>query len=227
MVGVKNQEQTAVAQDVPRGLSLHLLSSIDSVSNSVGRLCQGMEGARALVIDTAVRGMGRTVPPDKPLPMSRFDLNVDLCDIRACARQELSDRLAAADVCAILGGNTYVLNHAAAQVDFGDLLAQRAEQGPEPFHVFGSSAGALIFGRDISHAGTLDNPSAAPDIVETGVGWIDARILPHRRCPYFGIGPRIEKLIRTDPDLGSFLVIDEWELMTFDGPELVPSNVPR
>ena len=197
---------------IPDGIDLHLVSSLDATSEAL-RDC--VSGRRILLIDTAVRGEGRELPENEPLPLEGVGAHVEVCDLRCGGQASVHQKLERADGCVLLGGNTFVLMHAMREISFDEIVRARAGQGDEPFFMIGESAGAVVCGSSISHAAEMDEPDAAPEIVSKGIGWVDARILPHRGCPFWGYAEKVEEIIRADNDPGSLMVLDEDELRSF------------
>ena len=202
----------------PDNIDLYLVSSLSAASEAIQNEVESLKGKRLLLIDTARRGEGRPLPDDEPLPTTEHGCRVEVVDIRGMSRAELEGRLESVHGCVLLGGNTYVLMHAIRETDFGRLLEARASRGGEPFLVFGESAGALVMGESIAHAKFVDDPDAAPEVIQEGLGWVDGRVLPHVGCEKYGLGSKVEAIIAADNDPMSFLQIREVELAAFREP---------
>ncbi|MCE6958547.1 Type 1 glutamine amidotransferase-like domain-containing protein [Cereibacter sphaeroides] len=79
------------------------------------------------------------------------------------------------DLLHLSGGNPFRLLAAAQEIGLKEMILERAAGAP--FTLVGSSAGAMVLGRDISHARIL-----MPDLGLTdsaGFGWIDGPVMPH------------------------------------------------
>lgn len=200
----------ARADQIPSGATLHLVSSLDETAS---RVAPGLPpGGRLLVVETARLAEGRSFAPGDALPFSEHGLAPCLCDLAGTDPDDLDRMLAEADACLLLGGNTFVLMEALVASGFGAAIARRAAS--RPFTIIGESAGTVVMGRSIAHVAEMDDPSAARRRHEEGLGWIDARVLPHRGCPHWGFGEAVERIIEADADPASLLVLDENELLT-------------
>lgn len=203
---------------IPDNIDLHLASSLSAASEAIRHEMDSLHGKRLLLIDTARRGEGRPLPDDEPLPMTEHGCRVEVVDIRGKSRAELESQLESVHGCVLLGGNTYVLMHAIRETEFARLLEDRASRGGEPFLVIGESAGALVMGESIAHAKFVDDPQAAPEVIEEGIGWVGSRVLPHVGCEKYGLGEKVEAILAADNDPMSFLQIHEEDLASCSKP---------
>lgn len=190
--------------------TLHLVSSLDETAGQIAASLPPR--ARLLVVETARLGEGRSFAPGDAAPFQEYGMQTRLCDLRCETPASLALHLDASDGCVLLGGNTFVLMEALAQIGYADVIAARARA--DDFQVIGESAGAVVMGSSIAHVADMDDPSAAGTRHDAGLGWIDARVLPHRGCPHWGFGEAVDRIIAADSDPGSLLVLDEDELLT-------------
>lgn len=193
----------------PDGTTLHLVSNLDHVISALALALEPGPDARLVLVETAMLAEGRQLNPAEGLPFEDRGFNVQVCDLAKETPEGLAARLEGARGIVLMGGNTFTLMEALEDVGFDKVIRSRSEKGP--FHVVGESAGAVVMGRDITHVADMDDPMAANRAVEAGLGWIDARVLPHRNCPDYGFGEAVERLLQSDANPEDFLVIDEVE----------------
>lgn len=193
----------------PDGTTLHLVSNIDHVISALALALEPGPDARLVLVETAMLAEGRRLDPVAGLPFDNRGFAVEVCDLARETPEGLAARLEGARGIVLMGGNTFTLMEALDDIGFDDIVRARAEKGP--FHVVGESAGAVVMGSRITHVASIDDPMAASRVVETGLGWIDARVLPHRNCPDYGFGEAVERLLQSDANPEDFLVIDEVE----------------
>lgn len=194
----------------PTGTTLHLVSNIDHVMDDLARAMNPDAHARLVLVETAMLAEGRSLDLQKDLPFEDRDFEVEVCDLRRETPERLVRRLEGARGIVLMGGNTFSLMEAIEDIGFDAAVRRRGAAGD--FHVVGESAGAVVMGRTITHVAQMDDPTAASRRIETGLGWVDARVLPHRNCPDYGFGEAVEQVLASDPDPQDFLVIDEHEL---------------
>jgi len=193
----------------PSGTTLHLVSNIDRVISSLALSLEPGPDARLVLVETAMLAEGRRLDAAAGLPFEAHGFTVEVCDLAQEAPEDLARRLEGARGIVLMGGNTFTLMEALDDIGFDEIVRARAEKGP--FHVIGESAGAVVMGSRITHVASMDDPLAANRVVEAGLGWIDARVLPHRNCPDYGFGEAVERLLQSDDNPEDFLVIDEVE----------------
>lgn len=197
----------------PENLQLHLVSSLDATERRLAAALGPLEGKTFLFITTARLAEGRPLDPGETLPLTSFGVTAEICDIREETPLGFVRRLKAADGCVLLGGNTFALMAALSEIAFDNAMTLRASKGAFP--LVGESAGAVVMGQTICHVASMDDPSAAPEWVSEGLGWIDARILPHRGCELYGFGEKVEEIISADPHPETLMILGENELRSF------------
>ena len=193
----------------PDGTTLHLVSHLDHVISALALALAPGPDARLVLVETAMLAEGRRLDPVAGLPFDNRGFAVEVCDLAKETPEDLAARLEGARGIVLMGGNTFTLMESLDDIGFDEIGRARAEKGP--FHVVGESAGAVVMGTQITHVASIDDPMAASRVVEAGLGWIDARVLPHRNCPHYGFGEAVEGLLQSDVNPEDFLVIDEVE----------------
>ena len=83
----------------------------------------------------------------------------------------------------IAGGNTYYLRYAMQASWFDRIIAGLVENG---MLYGGASAGAIVAGPTLRGYGSVDDPEAAPVLIENGLGLTRICILPHWESEYYG-----------------------------------------
>jgi peptidase E len=209
-------DSTSTGSGQPKNTALHLVSSLDSTTDQLTRIMTEGGVHNIHLIETARLAEGRSYAPDEKWPFQHSGFSVAKC----CALTEPHDSLEAlmrsADACLLLGGNTFALMQTLEDVGFDDMVRRRvASPDPFPFHIVGESAGAVAMGISITHVASMDDPTQPTRRTDNGLGWIDARVLPHRGCPHWGFGEAVEKVIQDDTDPDSLLILDEDELRSF------------
>ena len=136
----------------------------------LGALASG----RVLVIDSASPSAGTPKKPrggTAPATYARRGASIRILDFAETGPVDLSG----VDVVHFTGGDPFRLLAACRAAGFEAAVAHRAQRGD--FAVVGSSAGAMVMGRDLAHATILCDPAGLEDL--SGFGWIDARVMPH------------------------------------------------
>jgi dipeptidase E len=195
----------------PGALRIILASSLDSAHRALGPVWTQLEGKRAFVVTTARLGEGRPFAQEDMDEMEDLGLHVCACDIRDHDRENLAQQLNEADLCILIGGNTFVLMHAMRASGFDRILNDRAMKGG--VLVIGESAGAVVLGPSIGHVSGMDDPSAAPEVLEAGLGWVAKPVLAHRGSPHWGLGEAVDVFLASGVNELDFLIIDEEEIV--------------
>jgi len=195
-------------------VKLHLVSSIEEARDPLLPVWQSLTARLVMVVTTARLGEGRPFTLQDAQGFAAKGIAVDACDIRDHDRKNLLYRVRKADACILLGGNAFVLMHALIATGFAADLVDRAAKNP--FTIIGESAGALVFGTRIDHAASMDDPAAAPQIINRGLGWLEKPVLPHRGCLHWGYGAAVEEIIAKGGGPEQFLVIQEDGMASFD-----------
>lgn len=188
-----------------------LASNLDFTGAAIRALLP-LNGARVLLVPTATYGEGRHLNPDEQAAYEAAGAQVQIHDLAhtesldACAAL-----LATTDIVHLCGGNTFALLAALQRSQFAQAIEARAAH--RPIAVVGESAGAIVFGTDIAHIAPLDDPSVAPHIPTTGLGWIDARLVPHYKAESWGFGTKIDAWLATDPQAHTYTLLRDTQAL--------------
>lgn len=150
-----------------------LLSEMSRVHQHVIDTLPDLRKGRVVIIDSA---SGKPKPGDvrggtAVKAYTEAGAQVEVLDLLEDGAVDISD----ATVVHFTGGDPFRLLKAIRQTDFDKAMETR--MADETFAVVGSSAGAMVLGRDIAHAGILCDASQVADT--TGLGWIDGLVMPH------------------------------------------------
>lgn len=150
-----------------------LISEMSQVHQLVIESLPEIRKGRVVIIDSA---SGKPKPGDvrggtAVKAYSETGAHVEVLDLLEDGVVDISD----AAVVHFTGGNPFRLLKAIRQTGFDK--AMEARMADENFAVVGSSAGAMVMGRDIAHAGILCDASQVDDT--TGLGWVDGLVMPH------------------------------------------------
>lgn len=150
-----------------------LISEMSRVHQHVIETLPDLRRGRVVIIDSA---SGKPKPGDvrggtAVKAYSEAGAQVEVVDLLEDRTVDISN----AAVVHFTGGDPFRLLKAIRQTGFDKAMEGR--MADETFAVVGSSAGAMVLGRDIAHAGILCDASQVDDT--TGLGWIDRLIMPH------------------------------------------------
>ena len=150
-----------------------LLSEMSRVHQHVIDTLPDLRKGRVVIIDSA---SGKPKPGDvrggtAVKAYTEAGAQVEVLDLLEDGAVDISD----ATVVHFTGGDPFRLLKAIRQTDFDKAMETR--MADETFAVVGSSAGAMVLGRDIAHAGILCDASQVADT--TGLGWVVDLVMPH------------------------------------------------
>lgn len=103
----------------------------------------------------------------------QFGIEVTVLDLFSKPTKETLEQY---DVIWLNGGNTFYLSWALEESGMKDVLTEVFNSGVV---YAGDSAGAVIAGPDIERYNTADDPTVAPQVVNSGLGYIQIGIIPH------------------------------------------------
>lgn len=153
-------------------MMLVMMSDMSNVRGTVIAELGELASGRVLIVNSA----GPDTAPGKPrggtaaTAYAKEGASVQVADLLAACPVDISD----VDVVHFTGGDPFRLLRACRETGFIEAMEKRAAEGP--FAVVGSSAGAMVMGRDIGHASILCDPKGMDT---TGFCWMDVRVMPH------------------------------------------------
>jgi len=133
---------------------------------------------RLAVIPTAANPYGDNKPwfDDEISQLEQAGFEMVMIDIENRKEGELRKLFKDIDAIFVAGGNTYFLLFHARASGF-DRIAKEMVNNGIPY--IGSSAGALLAGKNIDIARKLDNPELVNISDFTGLGLVDYALMPH------------------------------------------------
>ena len=159
-------------------MKIVILSEMSVAREQVMERLGALASGRVLVIDSASPSAGTPKKPrggTAPATYARRGASIRILDFAETGPVDLSG----VDVVHFTGGDPFRLLAACRSAGFEAAVAQRAQRSD--FAVVGSSAGAMVMGRDLAHAAILCDPAGLDNL--DGFGWINARIMPHLDAP--------------------------------------------
>ena len=182
---------------LPPRTTAFLASNLDYTGPAI-RAKVALEGKRVLFITTATLAEGRPVDPESVHVYTAQGATVTLLNLATIHPETAAALVERTDAVHLAGGNTYALLASIQRTDFARLLTTRGAE--HDLTVIGESAGAVVLGADIAHVGALDDPSVAPGISTTGLGWCPDLLVPHYKGEAYGLGAKIDAWLESEPD---------------------------
>ncbi len=129
---------------------------------------------------------------DREALLSRGFFIHDL-ELTTATRAQIVDGVGQADVLFVAGGNTFYLLQEMRRTGAGEIIKDAVMKGT---WYFGSSAGSVVAGPDISPVRFVDDPAMAKALTSTGgLALTNILVLPH-----WGIGELREENLRVEKD---------------------------
>jgi len=186
-------------------MQIILTSEFSNVRSKVIEALADRFYGKILIIDSASidpKGAENSQAPRGGTAFSeygRFARSVEIVDLLETGPVDLSEM----DVIHFTGGDPFRLLRACLATGFQAAIEDRAND--RPLSVVGSSAGAMVMGIDLAHAGILCSPRGLPHT--SGFGWVDKLVMPHldAKGPH---GDAIRKHVLDNPDLNWLLLND-------------------
>lgn len=207
---------------------LFLLSNFDVCGGDVLDMIH-LDGKRVLMVETAMIGEGRSLSDTRTtLPYELRDAQIRIIDFSSESADVVRAEILDSDIIHFCGGNTFFLLDAILASGAKTALAEREMQGG--LICIGESAGAIIFGLDIAHISSLDDPTAAPDLATTcGLEWYDGYLVPHCKADAWDFGARIDAWLAQEPDPDRYTLLHENAFLhiTPNGGTLIGPSVTR